>query len=172
MAKVNPPVRPREDVEFLWEKLLAGKIDWVCSDHACCKHELKVDREHPDDIFLAKAGFGGTENLMSALVSEGQKRGLSYNRMAELSSFNPARRFGLNRKGDLAVGLDADVVLVDPQQSWVVRAEESESQQGYTPLEGQEFGARVKTTFLRGQRIFDDGQVIGEPTGQYLKRPC
>ena len=66
----------------------------------------------------------------------------------------------------------ADVVLVDPQESWVVHAEDSESQQGYTPLEGQELGARVKTTFLRGQRIYDDGTVIGEPTGQYLKRPC
>ena len=172
LAKVNPPIRPREDVEFLWENLLEGKIDWVCSDHACCKRELKVDGDQPDDIFLAKSGFGGTEYLMSALVSEGQKRGLSYNRIAELTSFNPAQRFGLNRKGDLADGLDADVVLVDPQESWVVQAAESESQQGYTPLEGQELGARVKTTFLRGQRIYDDGNVIGEPTGQYLKRPC
>ncbi len=172
LAKVNPPIRPREDVEFLWEKMLEGRIDWVCSDHACCKHELKIDGEQPEDIFLAKSGFGGTEYLMSALVSEGQKRGLSYNRIAELTSFNPARRFGLNCKGDLAKGLDADVVLVDPQESWVVHAENSESQQGYTPLEGQELGARVKTTFLRGQRIYDDGSVIGDPTGQYLKRPC
>jgi allantoinase len=170
-AKVNPPIRPRDDVEFLWENLLNGKLDWVCSDHACCKHELKVDAENPRDIWLAKSGFGGTEYLLSALVSEGQKRGLSYNRMAELTSFNPARRFGLNQKGDLAEGLDADVVLVDPNENWVVHAEESESRQGYTPFEGQELGARVKTTFLRGRRIFDDGEVVGEPRGRYLRRP-
>ena len=54
-------------------------------------------------------------------------------RIAELTSFNPARRFGLNRKGDLAEGLDADIVLVDPGETWVVRAKDSESQQGYTP---------------------------------------
>jgi len=171
-AKVNPPIRPREDVEFLWENLLNGRLDWVCSDHACCKHEFKVDFENPGDIWLAKSGFGGTEYLLSALVSEGQKRGLPYTRMAELTSFNPARRFGLNCKGDLAEGLDADVVLVDPGETWIVRAEESESQQGYTPFEGQELGARVKTTFLRGRRIYDNGEVIGEPCGRYLKRPC
>ena len=170
-AKVNPPIRPREDVEFLWENLLNGKLDWVCSDHACCKHELKVDMENPGDIWLAKSGFGGTEYLLSALVSEGRKRGLSYNRMAELTSFNPARRFGLNQKGDLAQGLDADIVLVDPGETWLVRAEESESRQGYTPFEGQELGARVKTTFLRGRRIYDDGEVIGKPCGRYLRRP-
>jgi allantoinase len=171
LAKVNPPIRPREDVEFLWENLLEGKLDWVCSDHACCKHELKVDADNPGDIWLAKSGFGGTEYLLSALVSEGQKRGLSYNRIAELTSFNPARRFGLNRKGDLAEGLDADIVLVDPDEKWVIRAKESESQQGYTPFEGQELGSRVKTTFLRGHRIFDNGEVIGQPAGRFLRRP-
>lgn len=170
-AKVNPPIRPREDVEFLWEKLLDGKLDWVCSDHACCKHELKVDSHQPRDIWLAKSGFGGTEYLLSALVSEGQKRGLSYNRMAELTSFNPARRFGLNRKGDLVEGLDADIALVDPGETWMVHSEESESRQGYTPFEGLELGARVKTTFLRGRRVYDNGEVIGEPSGRFLRRP-
>ncbi len=170
-AKVNPPIRPREDVEYLWEKLLDRKLDWVVSDHACCKHEKKVDAQDPGNIWLAKSGFGGTEYLLSALVSEGAKRGMSYNHMAEVTSFNPARRFGLNRKGDIDIGLDADVVLVDPNESWVVRAEDSESSQGYTPFEGVELGARVKTTFLRGQCIYDKGTVVGEPKGRFLKRP-
>jgi allantoinase len=91
--------------------------------------------------------------------------------MAELTSFNPARRFGLNQKGDLAEGLDADVVLVDPSETWIIRAQESESRQGYTPFEGQALGARVKTTFLRGCRIYDNEKVIGEPRGRYLRRP-
>ncbi|HEX3447080.1 MAG TPA: dihydroorotase family protein, partial [Isosphaeraceae bacterium] len=99
LAKVNPPIRSREDVEYLWKTLLDGKIDWVCSDHACCRHEMKVDGTKPDDIFLAKSGFGGTEYLLSALITEGRKRGLSYNRVAELTSRNPAQRFGLLRKG-------------------------------------------------------------------------
>ena len=91
--------------------------------------------------------------------------------MAELTSFSPARRFGLNRKGDIAEGLDADIAVVDPGETWIVRSDESESQQGYTPFEGLELGARVKTTFLRGRRIYDHGEVIGEPTGRFLRRP-
>jgi allantoinase len=171
LAKVNPPIRPREDVEYLWEKLLEGKIDWVCSDHACCKHEMKVDQKKPKDIWLAKSGFGGTEYLLAALVTEGRRRGLSYNQMAKLTSFNAARRFGLHSKGDIAVGLDADLAILDPAESWVVRSADSESQQGYTPFEGMELNARVKTTFLRGQRVYDGGKVVGKATGRYLHRP-
>jgi allantoinase len=171
LAKVNPPIRPREDVEYLWESLLDNKIDWVCSDHACCKHEDKVDVENPGDIWLAKSGFGGTEYLMSALVSEGTKRGLSFNKMAELTSYNPARRYGLRSKGDIDIGLDADLVLVDPKETWTIRSEKSESGQGYTPFENQELKARVTTTFLRGIRIYDNNEIIGQPSGQYLKRP-
>src|SRR5207302_8677132 len=77
-AKFNPPIRPREDVEFLWERLLEGKVDWVVSDHACCRHETKAARQAFGNIWLAKSGFGGTEYLLPALVSEGARRGLSY----------------------------------------------------------------------------------------------
>ena len=88
-----------------------------------------------------------------------------------MTSLNPARRYGLNSKGNIAVGRDADLVLIDPDESWVVRAEASESAQGYTPFQGMEFGARVKRTWLRGQLIYD-GNVVGEPRGHYLRRPC
>lgn len=171
LAKVNPPIRPREDVEALWEALNEGHISWVCSDHACCKHEMKVDQKDPGNVWLAKSGFGGTEYLLSAFASEGHKRGVSYNDIARMSSLEAARRFGLHSKGDIAEGLDGDVVLVDPNETWTVRAADSESQQGHTPFEGQELSARVKTTFLRGQRIFDNNEVLGEPTGKYLRRP-
>ncbi len=170
-AKVNPPIRPREDVEYLWERVLDGSVDWIVSDHACCEAEMKVSAENPDDIWLAKSGFGGTEYLLSGLFSEGSKRGLSPNRMAELTSLNPAKRFGLGTKGDIAVGLDADLVLLDPNETFVVRAAESESAQGYTPFEGQELTGRVKRTFVRGNTVYLNGQIVGEATGQYLFRP-
>ncbi|MCP4139126.1 MAG: dihydroorotase family protein [Chloroflexi bacterium] len=171
LAKVNPPIRPREDVEFLWEKVLSGDIDWVVSDHACCKTEVKYNAEHPDDIWMAKSGFGGTEYLLSGLYSEGHKRGLSLNRMAELTSWNPARRFGTGGKGDIAEGYDGDIVLFDPNETFVVRAAESESGQGYTPFEGQELTGRVKATFLRGNKVYENGRIVGDANGQYIKRP-
>lgn len=171
LAKVNPPIRPREDVEFLWEKVLNREIDWIVSDHACCRTEIKYNADHPDDIWMSKSGFGGTEYLLSGVHSEGSKRGMSLNHMAELLSWNPAQRFGLLNKGDIAVGYDADVVLFDPNQSFVVRAAESESGQGYTPFEGQELMGQVKQTFLRGNLIYDNGNIVGTPLGRYQKRP-
>jgi allantoinase len=95
---------------------------------------------------------------------------MSYNQMAKLLSWNPSRRFGLLEKGDIVVGYDADLVLVDPNESFVVSAAKSESQQGYTPFEGVELTGRVKSTFLRGNLIYNNGQVLGLPTGRYLKR--
>ena len=173
-AKVNPPIRSREDVEFLWDKVLDGKIDWVVSDHACCSEELKTDnQDHRDgkNIWVSKSGFGGTEYLLSGLYSEGGRRGMTVNRMAELVSKNPAERYGLLNKGDIAVGYDADLVLLDPDETFTVRAAESESAQGYTPFEGMELTGRVKTTYLRGNVVYENGQVVGDAHGQYLSRP-
>jgi allantoinase len=172
LAKVNPPIRSRADVEYLWKTLLAGKLDWVCSDHACCRHEMKVDEKKPGEVFLGKSGFGGTEYLLSGLASEGRKRGLSWSRIAELTSWNAAQRFGLKSKGDIAAGLDADLVLFDPDKSFVVRAAESESSQGYTPFEGMELTGQVVSTYLRGNLVYDKGKVVGPPRGKYLSRPC
>ncbi len=171
LAKVNPPIRPREDVEYLWQALLAGELDWVCSDHACCRHETKIPKRYFGNIWMAKSGFGGTEYLLPALVSEGTKRGMSYNHMARVTSWNPAQRFGLNRKGDIAEGFDADIALVDPARSWVIAAKDSPSTQGYTPVEGLQMSARVDTTFLRGMKVYEDGQIVGKPRGEYLHRP-
>ena len=170
-AKVNPPIRPREDVEALWKAVLNRDVDWIVSDHACCSAEQKWSKSDPDNIWLAKSGFGGTEYLLSGVLSEGSRRGMSYNHMAELLAWNPARRFGLANKGDIAAGFDADLALVDPQESFVVRAADSPSQQGYTPFEGQELSGRVKSTFLRGRLVYHDGKFVGPARGQYLRRP-
>jgi allantoinase len=170
-AKVNPPIRPRADVEALWQAVLERKIDWICSDHACCSDEFKLDAQDPKNIFLAKSGFGGTEYLLSGLFSEGTKRGMSYNHIAELVCWNPAQRYGLNSKGNIGLGLDADVVLFDPKETFTVRAQESESAQGYTPFEGMELTGKVKSTFLRGNLIYDKNEIIGSPIGKYLTRP-
>ena len=170
-GKVNPPLRPRDDVEALWQHLIDGEIDWVVSDHACCREELKFG-DPADDVFLAKSGFGGAEYLLAGMVSEGRKRGLSFGRIAELTAANPAQRFGLNSKGAIKVGLDADIALVDTDHTWTVRAEDSESTQEYTPFEGFELTAKVTDTFLRGTQIFTDGKVTGTPgAGQYVRRP-
>jgi allantoinase len=169
-GKVNPPLRPREDVEALWDHLMAGELDWVTSDHACCRDETK-DGSPREDVFVAKSGFGGTEYLLPGLITEGTRRGLPLGRVAELVSRNPAERFGLHTKGDVEVGYDADFCLVDTNSTWTVRAAESESAQEYSPFEGFEMTARVTDTFLRGHRVLEDGKVVGDPRGQFVRRP-
>ena len=170
-AKVNPPIRPRDDVEFLWRAVLDGTIDWIVSDHACCAEEVKAAGRGHGDIWLARAGFGGTEYLLPGVFSEGVKRGLPYHRVAELLCLNPARRYGLRHKGDIALGLDADLALLDPERRFTVRAVDSPSAQGYTPFEGQELTGRVVATFLRGGLAWENGRAVGPARGRYLRRP-
>lgn len=171
LAKVNPPIRSRADVEYLWDRVIDGTLQWVITDHASCPTSQKLDSVDPGSIWKAKAGFGGTEYLLAGIFSEGTRRGLSPNRVAELVSWVPSRRFGVLRKGDIALGYDADLALLDPQETWTIRGAESLSHQGYTPFEGIELRGRVKTTFVRGQKVYDKGAVTGEMKGRYLKRP-
>lgn len=170
-GKVNPPLRPREDVEALWQHVLDGTVDWVVSDHACCRDEQKFGADR-DDVFLAKSGFGGAEYLLAGMISEGRKRGLALARVAELTATNPAQRYGLGAtKGAIAVGKDADLAVVDMDATWTVRAEDSESSQEYTPFEGAELTAKVTDTFVRGRQVMTDGVVTATGGGRYLARP-
>jgi allantoinase len=168
-GKVNPPLRPRADVEALWGHVQAGELDWVVSDHACCKEEFKFG-EPKDDVFLAKSGFGGAEYLIPGMVTEGLKRGLSRSQIAKLTSYAPAQRYGLKDKGSLAVGFAADIALVDENVNYVVRATDSESSQGHTPFEGFTLTAKVTDTFVRGNHVLENGKIIGSAIGKYQFR--
>jgi allantoinase len=74
-------------------------------------------------------------------------------------------------KGDIAPGFDADIALVDPNHEWVIHAADSESTQGYSPMEGTELTGKAKHAFLRGTQILQDGAVVGTADGRYLARP-
>ena len=175
-GKVNPPLRPREDVEALWEHLLAGEIDWVVSDHACCRDEHEVRRPArrrvPRQVRLrrrrvpaARPGQRGPQAGPVATTASPQ-----------LTAWNPAQRFGLRTKGAIADGLRRRHRAGRPDRTWTVRAEDSESTQEYTPFEGFELTAKVTDTFLRGEQIMTEGVVTsaarpaGTSPGQPRKR--
>jgi dihydroorotase-like cyclic amidohydrolase len=106
------------------------------------------------------------------MLTEGQRRGLSLERVVELVATNPARAYGLApRKGAITIGADADLAIVDMEQTYPVTTERLLSAQEYTPFEGMELTGWPVQTLLRGRTTFTEGETVGEPAGSYLKRP-
>lgn len=167
-AKVNPPIRTREHGEFLWGGIKGGHVDTVVSDHACCGEENKQD-----GVWGSLPGFGGSAILYPVLLSEGaHKRGVSLARIAELVSANPARNFGLfPRKGCISIGADADFAIVDMNLEKPIRTEELLSAQDHCPFEGVMTKGWVTQTIIRGNLQFDNGKLVGERQGEFIKRP-
>ncbi|MDQ7850997.1 MAG: amidohydrolase family protein, partial [Armatimonadota bacterium] len=167
-GKVNPPIREEADRQALWQALVDGTIDTVVSDHACCFEEQKGE-----DLWRALPGFGGTALLYPYLISEGlHRRGLPAGRIAELLSANSARAFALYpRKGTIAPGSDADLTIIDLEREQVVAPEVLHSAQDFTPFAGMRVRGWPTHTILRGRVVFADGRVIGQRTGQYVRRP-
>ena len=168
VGKVNPPIRTEADREALWRAVQEGGIDTIVSDHACC-----AEADKGEDLWKALPGFGGTALLYPYLFAEGHlRRGLGLTRIAELASAAPARAFGLYpRKGTVAVGSDADLVLFDPSWERTVSPEVLCSAQDFTPFAGMRVRGWPRRTLLRGRTVFHDGTVQGRPQGQYVKRP-
>ena len=169
LAKVNPPIRSRDNVEYLWKSVLDGTIKTVVSDHACVTKEIKKG-----DLWTSLPGFGGTSLMFPILVTEGYyKRGLPLHRIAELSSSNPARAHNLYpKKGALMVGSDADLAIVDIEQENDVTLDRLFTAQDFSPEEGMRLKGWADYTILRGQVIFEKGKVVGKPGyGEYVKRP-
>jgi dihydropyrimidinase/allantoinase len=167
-GKVNPPLRTPDDIAALWDGVLKGQVDWVGSDHACTMSALKGD-----ELWAAACGFGGTSLMYPFMISEGyHKRGLSLSRVVELVSTNPARGHACYpRKGQIAIGADADLALIDLELTKKVTAEDLHSAQDHTPFEGVELKGWPVRTLLRGQTAFLDGNIVGKPKGVYIKRP-
>lgn len=167
-GKVNPPIRTQYDVDALWDSVKKGEVDWVASDHACTMSELKGD-----ELWPAACGFGGTALMYPFMISEGyHKRKLPLSRIAELVSTNPARAHACYpQKGSITIGADADFAIVDMDLERTVTADMLHSAQDYTPFEGFVLKGWPVRTILRGKTVYNNGDVIGEPQGQYLKRP-
>ena len=168
-AKVNPPIRSSEDVQFLWNAVLDDSIKTVVSDHACATLEKKKG-----DLWTSLPGFGGTSLMFPVLITEGyHKRGLPLHRIAELSSANPAQYHNLYpKKGALMVGSDADLAIVDIDAQKEVTLKNLYTAQKFSPEEGMKFKGWNQCTVLRGKVIFENGKVLGQPgDGKYIKRP-
>lgn len=167
---IMPPLRTAADVDALWKAIEHGDIATIGSDHA--PHHADEKEAGREDLRKAVPGFPGLETFLPAILSEFRRRGLAEQAFVQLVSETPARLFGLSdRKGALAPGLDADLVIVDDHVDEVIDAAAFLSKAKYSPFHGRRVTARVDLTMVRGRTVYADGMIDEDaPRGRLLRR--
>jgi dihydropyrimidinase len=169
LAKVMPPIRTLDDQKAAWQALDDGLIETIGSDHVA----FTLAEKKPTDIWSTRTAFPGTGLILPLLLSQGlARKRLSLQQLARITSLNAARTFGLYpRKGTLLPGSDADFVMVDPDRTWQIKAKDWLSAADFNIYEGMEVKGAVKSVYLRGVKVFEDGRLVGEQgRGRYLRR--
>jgi len=166
----QPPLRDQSDVDALWEGIRQGQIHTVCTDHAPWSLAAKLDPSH--DITNLRPGVANLQTMLPMLYSEGVRSGrISLAKFVEVTSTNAARLFGLfPRKGTIAVGSDADLVIFDPNLTLTVENSMLKSNSDYSAFEGWEVTGWPETTLRRGEIVYQNGEVIGQPGSGLLIR--
>lgn len=165
-----PPIRKAEDREALWAALAAGEIQTVATDH--CSFTLQQKLAGREDFTKIPGGLPGVEHRGVLLYTEGVAAGrITAGEMCRVLSENPAKLYGLwPRKGVLAPGSDADIVVLDPAAQGVITAADQLQNVDYTPYEGFPLGCRIDRVYLRGGLAVENGTVLAGPEGQFLQR--
>ena len=167
--KCAPPIRERSHREGLWNGLVAGEIDFVASDHSPSPPSMKLLDE--GDFVRAWGGIASLQVGLAVMWSRMKAAGLSIDRLARWLAAAPASLAGLDRqKGSIAVGGDADLVIWDPDASCTIDAATLFHRHPVTPYDGVRVQGEVKTTFVRGEVVFDQGKFVGLPRGCLLSR--
>jgi dihydropyrimidinase len=172
-AVISPPLRSDADQDAMWAGLAAGDLDLIATDHVPDRMGVeKAEALHGVSFDKVSNGAPGIETLLSIAYGLGVARGrLSIERMVDLLSTTPARLFGLERKGAIEIGRDADLVLFDPAARRVVRAAELHHTSDYTPYEGFELEGAVRSVFVRGRAVIRDSVFVGQRGyGQFVGR--
>jgi dihydropyrimidinase len=169
---MSPPLRAKGNEEKLWRGLAGNDLQAVSTDHCpfCMKEQKELGR---GDFSRIPNGAPGIETRMSLLYDGGVRTGrIPLNRFVELTSTSPAKIFGLfPKKGTIAPGSDADLVIFDPEKKHVLSARTHHMRVDYSPYEGREVTGKAETVLSRGRVIIDNGQFVGKPgAGSFLKR--
>ena len=165
---MQPPLRAPEEKERLWDQIVRGEISTIGTDH--CDYTIVQKREHTD-FRKTPGGIPGLETMLPLLATHGVASGrINWSRLAGITSGNAARIFGLARKGALAEGMDADVVVFDPRVETTIRADRLHNLAGYTPYEGMRVQGAVRDVFVRGRGLVRDGAFHPAPGwGHYVR---
>jgi dihydroorotase len=172
MINVAPALRRKEEQKKLWQLLRDGKIDAVISEHT--PHTL--EEKQKKSVWEVASGMPGLQETLPVLISKWIEQfgyatleeGLQC--VAQVTSQNIARIFGFPQKGHLAVGKDADMVIVDTAQRWKVKEEDLFTKNRWSAYEGMELIGRPVATFLRGDLVYQEGKILEGPQGKRLER--
>jgi allantoinase len=170
LAKCAPPMRSEREKEGLWKRIEEGKIDWIASDHSPCPPYMKLGSEQ--DYFSVWGGISGAQSTLELMFEEGYlSRGVPLPLISRMLSETPARRFGLlPRKGRIAVGFDADLVLVNPDSPYVLKNEDLLYRHQQSVYAGREFRCRVELTMNRGKIVYALGQGVSKTReGEWIR---
>lgn len=168
----TPPPRPKENQDHLWKALETGVLSMISTDHCPFNWDGQKTLGKGDFSKIPNGG-PGIENRLHMIHNFGVRTGrLSMNRMVELLSTAPARFFGLYpRKGTIAVGSDADLVVFDPEKEITISARDHHSLVDYNLYEGTQITGAPETVLVRGQVIVEDDELVAEPgAGRFVKR--
>ncbi len=155
--KMNPPLRDFRDKDALWDGLRKGDVDVVASDHA-----PHLPEEKRNEIWDAPPGVPGVETMLPLMLMAVRSNLLSLDRMVDALSRRPAEIFGLASKGRIAVGMDADLAIIDPRAASDIRADRLHSGAEWTPYEGRR-ALFPEVTMIRGEVIYADGELFTKP---------
>ena len=169
LLKCAPPIREGANREALWDAVSGGRIDLIASDHSPCPKEAKTRGK--DDIFAAWGGVAGVQSLLPATFTEAVRRARGVLDPHAIAGFvawrlaaRPADRFRLSpRKGRIARGSDADIVLFDPTREWSLDPAAVQTRSGLTPYAGRSFTGAVVRTLVRGTTVYVDGKFPARP---------
>lgn len=165
--KCCPPIRERENQEQLWNALGKGTLDMIVSDHSPCPPEMKL--RQAGDFMKAWGGISSLQLRLPIVWTEAKRRGFTLADMARWLCSAPAELVGLaKRKGAIAAGQDADLVIWNPGKQFTVEGTALQHRHKLTPYQGRLLAGVVEKTFLRGRQIYDNGEFLGEPGGLLL----
>ena len=166
--KCAPPIRERDQCDGLWQGLERGDIDLVASDHSPSPPALKC--LDSGNFMAAWGGIASLELGLSVVWTRARERGRTLADVSRWMSRHPALLAGFSRKGRIAPGCDADLVVFDPDQRWTVDPHTLRQRHPVTPYSGLALEGRVLRTFVRGMCVYDGDRFSEPPRGQWLAR--
>jgi len=168
LAKMVPPLRSPEHRAALWEAIRDGSIDTVGTDNTSRR---RASKRAETGLHGARPGHPSLGTHLAALLHHGRLNGIPLERLVDLATRAPARAYGIfPRKGTIAPGSDADLVIVDLELEKVVRADELGGMADFSPFEGKTLRGWPVATVKAGKLAARNGEIVGEPTGRYLPR--